>query len=90
MPRDTEIHATALLVIKGLLAQGFVHAKVAEATIVERIGQILAKSFADEAALREEAERVAQTHAKQLMGMDHRRIVQGIMERLARERNFPL
>jgi hypothetical protein len=88
--RDTEIRRMALLITRGLFAQDFVTPKVDEAQIAGRIGEILAKSFADEAALEEEAERLAQTHARQMLGMDHRRVVHGIMERLARERNFPL
>ena len=33
---------------------------------------------------------MAAGHARQMVGMDQRRIVQGIMERLARERGFNL
>jgi hypothetical protein len=80
----------ALQVARGLLERGFVRTKTDEAKIAERIGQIVARSFADEAALEQEAERLATSHSRQMVGMDHRRIVRGIMERLARERNFPL
>ena len=74
----------------GLLAKGVARPMVPEARVAARIGEIVAKSFADEAALEEEAERLAQAHARQMLGMDHQRVVRGIMERLARERNFPL
>ena len=40
--------------------------------------------------LEEEAERLAESHARKMVGMDQRRVIQGIKERLARERNFAL
>ena len=88
--RAGEIQRMAVIIARGLLAGGFVRAKADEAKIATRISEILAKNLADEAALEAEAERLAETHAKQMIGMDHRRVVRGIMERLARERNFPL
>lgn len=88
--REGEIQRLAVTAAHGLLAGGFVRAKVEESKIAERISRILAKSVADEAALEAEAERLAATHARQMVGMDHRRVVRGIMERLARERDFPL
>lgn len=80
----------ALLVARGILRGDLLRAKGDEGQIAARVRQILAKSFADEAALEAEAERLAEAHARQTFGMDQRRIVRGIMERLARERNFPL
>ena len=80
----------ASTIVRGLWTRGFLRPKVEEATVVARVTAILTKSFAEEAALAEEAERLAQTHAGKMVGMDHHRIVRGIMERLARERNFPL
>jgi hypothetical protein len=90
VPRDTEIHRMALRVARGLLGQEFVRAKGDEARIADRIGKILLRSFADEEALEQEAERLATAHSRQMVGMDHHRVVRGIMERLARERSFPL
>ena len=90
MAREGEIQRMAVLAARGLMESRLVRAKVPEEKIAARIGEILSKSFADEAALQAEAERLAEGHARQMVGMDHRRIVRGIMERLARERNFPL
>jgi len=90
MLREGEIQRMAVLTARGLLAAGVVRPKATEGKIAGRISEILAKSVADEAALEAEAERLAEVHAKQMVGMDHRRVVRGIMERLARERNFPL
>lgn len=90
MLREGEIQRLAVIAARGMLASGLVRAKVDESKIAGRISDILAKSVADEAALEAEAERLASTHATKMVGMDHRRVVRGIMERLARERNFPL
>ena len=90
MLREGEIHRLAVVTTHGLLASGLVRAKADQSKIAERISEILAQSVADEAALEAEAERLASAHANKMAGMDHRRVVRGIMERLARERNFPL
>ncbi len=80
----------ALLITRGIQKGELFRLKGQQPRLAARIGEILAKSFADEAALEAEAERLAATHARQTVGMDQRLIVRGIMERLARERNFPL
>jgi hypothetical protein len=43
-----------------------------------------------EQALEDEAERLAGKHARQTVGMDQRKIIEGIKARLAKERGFPL
>ncbi|MBI1815487.1 MAG: DUF507 family protein [Deltaproteobacteria bacterium] len=88
--RDNEIQRLAQITARGLCAHGFIQAKGDQGRIASRISEIIAKSFADEAALIAEAERLAATHARQMVGMDRERIVRGILERLARERDFPL
>jgi hypothetical protein len=88
--RDSEIQRLAQTTARGLCTHGFVHAKGDQTRITSRISEIIAKSFADEEALTAEAERLAATHARQMVGMDRERIVRGILERLARERDFPL
>ena len=90
MIREGEIQRLAIMTTRALLASGHVSAATDETTIAARVSEIIAKSFVDEAAIEAEAERLAAAHAGKMAGMDHRRIVRGIMERLARERNFPL
>jgi hypothetical protein len=90
MARDGEIERLATFVTRGLAGSGSIHLKVDQSRITDRIRAILTKSFSDEAALEEEAERLAATHAGRMAGLDHRRVVRGIMERLAQERDFPL
>lgn len=88
--RDAEIEALAAAVVSSLVKRGFLRPKRDEATLRRRVVELLVRNFEEERALEEEAERLAQVHARQMVGMDHRRIVQGIMERLASERGFSL
>ncbi|HVN84900.1 MAG TPA: DUF507 family protein [Candidatus Binatia bacterium] len=88
--RAGEIQRIAVTAARGLLAGGQVRSVAEESRIAERISEIIAHSFEEEAKLEAEAERLAAAHANKMAGMDHRRIVRGIMERLARERDFPL
>jgi hypothetical protein len=43
-----------------------------------------------EEELEAEAERLARQHTRQMVGMDHRKVVDGIKARLAKERGFSL
>lgn len=90
MVRESETQRLAMVITKSLASLPYVRLKADEGKVTARIGHILTENFAQETALREEAEQLATSHARQILGMDRERIVHGIMERLARERNFPL
>ncbi len=84
------MHALATAVVDALLKQGFVHPKTDQAVLVHRTVELIAHNLDEEQALEAEAERLAESHARQMVGMDQRKIIQGIKERLARERGFSL
>ena len=88
--REGELQSLAAAIVDALLKQGFVHPKRDAAVLRQRIVELVARNLEEEREIEEEAERLAQTHARQMAGMDQRRIVQGIKERLARERDFSL
>ena len=88
--RESELQALAGAVVAGLLKQGFVHFNKDEAIARVRIAELIAETIEQEQAIEEEAERLAEAQGRKLVGMDYRKIIQGIKERLARERNFPL
>jgi hypothetical protein len=88
--REGELQSLAAAIVDALLKQGFVHPKRDPSALRRRIVDLIAHNAEEERAIQEEAERLAQTHARQMTGMDQRRIIQGIMERLARERGFSL
>lgn len=87
---EREVEHLAEMVLRALRKQGFIELKVTERAAVERIARLLLDNLRAESALEEEAERLAERHARQMSGMDHRKIVQGIKERLAKERGFVL
>jgi hypothetical protein len=88
--REGELLALASAIVNALVKQGFVHAKCDPGVLRDRVRGLIARNLDEERALEEEAERLAESHARKMVGMDHRRIVQGIKERLARERDFAL
>ena len=88
--REGELQSLAAAIVDALLKQGFVRPKRDAAVLSQRIVELIARNLEEEREIEEEAERLAQTHARQMAGMDQRRVVQGIMERLARERDFSL
>jgi hypothetical protein len=61
-----------------------------EKDVAARIARVILDSFKAEEAIEQEAERLAQKHARETTGMDQRKIVDGIKARLAKERGFPL
>ena len=88
--REPELQSLAAGIVQALQKQGFVRPKREVALLQRRIVELIAHNLEEEEALEREAERLADTHAKQMAGLDHRKIVQGIKERLARERDFTL
>jgi hypothetical protein len=61
-----------------------------EKDVAARIARVILETFKTEEALEQEAERLAQKHARETAGMDQRKIIEGIKARLAKERGFPL
>ena len=88
--REAELQAIASAIVDAVLKQGFVHPKRDIPILQQRIVQLIAENLEAERRLEEEAEQLAAAHARQMTGMDQRRIIQGIKERLARERGFSL
>jgi hypothetical protein len=87
---DSEITRVAGVVVRSLLQQGFMKAKVDEKQLVGRVGRLLLDNLRAEEALELEAEQLAQKLGRQALGMDQRKIVEGIKARLAKERGFTL
>ena len=88
--REGELQALAAAIVDATTKQGFVLPKRDAAVLRKRIVELISHNLEEEQALEQEAERLAESHARQMVGMDQRRVIQGIMERLARERDFPL
>lgn len=88
--RESELQSLATAIVGALLKQGFVHPKREPAVLRHRVVELIAHNLEEERALEAEAEQLAEAHARKMVGMDQRRIIQGIKERLANERGFTL
>jgi hypothetical protein len=88
--REAELNSLAAAIVNALLKQGFVHPTRDAAALQRRIVELMVHNLEEERAIEEQAERLAEVHARKMVGMDHRKIIQGLKERLAREQGFTL
>jgi hypothetical protein len=77
-------------IVKALGAQGYVKAKVPESQLVDRITRVFVDNLLEEQRIEEEAERMLDKLGRQAQGMDQRRILLGLKERIAKEKGFSL
>lgn len=77
-------------VVRAIVAPGFIIPKVSEKQLAARISALLLDNLRAEEALEEEAERMAVKLGRQVVGMDQRKLIDGIKARLAKERGFIL
>ncbi len=87
---DAALARLAENVVRALVKPGFVKAKVGEKQLVDRIVRLLLDNLRAEEALEREAEQMAHKLGRQALGMDQRKIIDGIKARLAKERGFAL
>lgn len=88
--RQGELQSLAKAIVTSLTEKGFMKPKADPMRLQERIVALIAKTFEQEAALELEAERMAVRLGSQARSMDQTKLIQGIMARLAKERDFPL
>jgi hypothetical protein len=87
---DAAVTRLADDVVRALVKPGFIKPKVPEKQLVERITRLLLENLRAEQDLEEEAEKMAVKLGRQSLGMDQRKLMEGIKARLAKERGFPL
>jgi hypothetical protein len=87
---EAEITRLADVVVRALLKQGRVKTKVDDKQLIARVSRIILDNLRAEDALEQEAERLAEKLGRQALGMDQRKIIEGIKARLAKERGFTL
>lgn len=87
---EAAIQRLADEVVRALVPSGFITPKVAEKQIAERIARLLLDDLRAEQALEDDAERAAVKLGRQALGMDQRKLIEGIKVRLAKERGFIL
>ncbi len=87
---EREINRLSDVMLRALLTQGFIKAKVDEKQVAARISRLILDNLRAEEAIELEAEQLAQKLGRQALGLDQHKIVEGIKARLAKERGFTL
>lgn len=88
--RPVDIERVASAMVAAALKQGFFQPLADIAKLERRVVALINENFEQERKIEADAERLASVHAREMAGMDQRRIIQGIKERLAEERGFSL
>jgi len=87
---EGEIARLADVVVRSLLQQGWMKAKVDDKQLIARVSKLILDNLRAEEALEREAEQLAEKLSQKAAGMDQRKIIEGIKARLAKERGFTL
>jgi hypothetical protein len=90
LPKDSQLRQIADTLVSELLAKDLLTVQGDPAALRERFFDVLSRNFAEEAALERDAEAFAQAHRREMVGLDSRRILMLVKERLAKERGFVL
>lgn len=88
--REPELRRAATKVVRALLTADLLETKEKPDALAERVLQAFQKNMKEEAALDRDAEKMLADLSKQAVGMDQRKLLQKIKEKLAKERNFIL
>jgi hypothetical protein len=90
MISETQIDALATYLVHGLIARGSIKAKADEKDLVACVVEMMSANFEEEARLDDEAEKQAESLARQNPGVDATRLRTGIKQRLAEKKGFTL
>jgi hypothetical protein len=87
---ESALNRLAENVVRGLTKGELIKAKVPEQALVARVVKVIVDDLRAEEELEREAERMAEKLGRQTLGMDQRKLIDGIKARLAKERGFTL
>lgn len=87
---DSALNRLAQNVVRGLLKGNFIAPKATEQQLVARVVKVIIDDLRAEEELEREAERMAEKLGRQALGMDQRKLIEGIKARIAKERGFTL
>jgi len=90
MVREAEIDALAGYLVRGLIARGAVKPKAAEGDLVACVVEMMSANFQEEAAIDDEADKMAEDLARKDSRVDATRLRSMIRQRLAEKRGFTL
>lgn len=87
---EVAVRRLAGTIVDLLTETGQARLKVPRQVVVEQVAELILANLREEQKLEEEAARLAERYAGEMQGLDERRVIQGIKERLARQRGFQL
>jgi len=90
MVNERQIDSMASHLVQGLIARGSLQPLADEKDLVACVIEMMSANFEQEARIEDEAERQAQTLARQNPGVDATRLRAGIRQRLAAKEGFTL
>ena len=88
--RDQDMQRIASAVLDRLEKGRLLHVTGKRADVEQRIVAALRKNMRTEEEIEAEAERFANAHSRELVGMDRHRVLQLVRDRIAKERGFTL
>ncbi len=88
--RDGEMQRIATSVLGRLEKAGLLRIVTKRATVEQRIVAAIRANIRAEEDIEAEAARFAESHSRELVGMDRHKVLQLVKERLAKERGFTL
>lgn len=88
--REPELRRAASRVVKALIAADLVENGEKPEALERRVFDAFQHNMKEEAALDRDAEKMLADLSRQSAGMDQRKLLQKIKEKLAKERNFVL
>lgn len=90
IPTDPQLRRLAETLASELVRGDFVELAGEESTLRDRFFAVLRKNFTEEAEIERAAETFADSHRREMAGMDRSRFVELVKQRLAKERGFAL
>jgi hypothetical protein len=90
MLSEAQIDALATHLVRGLLARGTVRTKSDEKDLIACVVEMMSANFEQEAGIDDEADKQAETLARQNPGVDATRLRSMIRQRLAEKQGFTL
>ncbi len=87
---ETYLRRVASALVSSLLQKNLIRLSGEVKTVEEKVADVLIEHFHQEENLEKEAERLAARHAHEMQGVDRRKMILLIKQRLAKERGVVL
>lgn len=87
---EAQIDALATHLVRGLIQRGAIKPHGSEKDLIACVVEMMSANFEEEARIEDEAEKQAETLARQNPGVDASKLRAGIRQRLAEKKGFTL